>query len=127
MGIRITKRELRRNQRLQAAVDAALARGGYSQPQRDGWRALGGEAKSAQGLVNIAGPLVVRITRHYIGKRYDDDNFSGGCKQLRDALAAALSRKGDSEKDGLRWEYRQVKSAAQEIMIEFFKDEAAHE
>lgn len=125
MGITITKRELRRNPGLRVAFDAALAQSGCSKPKRGGQRTLVGERSAAQGLVDIAGPLLVRITRHYIGKRYDDDNFSGGCKQLRDAIAAALSRKGDSEQDGMFWEYRQVVDGRQEITIELFRMNSA--
>ena len=121
MAITLTKKELQQNPGLRAAIDAALTRRGCSKPQRAGRRALGGEGAAAQGLVDIAGPLLVRITRVYAGRCYDDDNFSGGCKQLRDAIAAALSRKGDSEEDGLRWEYRQIPSAQSEIVIEIFK------
>lgn len=124
MAITITKKELRRNSKLRAAVDAEIARSGCSEPQRGGRRALVGERPVAQGLVDIAGPLLVRITRIYAGRGYDDDNFSGGCKQLRDAIAAALSRKGDSEKDGLRWEYRQIAGTQREITIEIFKEKS---
>lgn len=37
----------------------------------------------------------------------DDDNIVAGCKELRDAIAAALGRTGDADRDGLIWEYRQ--------------------
>lgn len=79
-------------------------------------------AKAGEGwLANMAGPLCIRITR-YGKRRYDGDNMQGGCKGLRDAIAAALGRPGDSAEDGLRWEYRQVCGAAVEVRteVEFF-------
>jgi len=61
---------------------------------------------ASQGMVHLDGEILVRITR--VGhRRLDDDNLAGGCKELRDAIAAMLGRKGDSEKDGLKWEYIQ--------------------
>jgi hypothetical protein len=60
-------------------------------------------------MVHIAGPLHCRITRRYGGRSQplDDDNLSGGCKGLRDAIAAMLGLKGDSQKDGITFEYAQ--------------------
>ena len=56
--------------------------------------------------------LVVTIERH--GPReLDYDNFVGGCKQLRDAIAEAMGRKGDAERDGL--EFRYVQKTAPKI------------
>lgn len=121
----ITKRDLRRHPQLRAAVDAEIARRGRAQPQRDRRRALVGKTSGTQGLVDLVGPLLIRITRGYVEEEYDDDNFSGGCKQLRDAIAAAFSRAGDSAQDGLFWEYRQIQSEAPEIIIEIFEKKDA--
>jgi hypothetical protein len=123
MGIRITAGVLRRNAKLRTAIADEIARNRYSESKRNRRRALVGEKPVAQGMVDITGPLLIRITRCYTGKRYDDDNLVGGCKQLRDAIAAALSRKGDSEKDGLYWEYRQVAGTEHGVTIEIFRQQ----
>ena len=76
-------------------------------------------AQTPTGMVNIAGSVLVRITR--VGKRrLDSDNMSGGCKELRDSIAAMLGRKGDSEKDGMSWEYCQEKGEP-ETRIEIYE------
>ncbi|MGE4340540.1 MAG: hypothetical protein AB7E55_32010 [Pigmentiphaga sp.] len=54
--------------------------------------------------------------------RIDDDNLSGGCKQLRDAIAAALGRNGDSARDGLWWEYRE-EQGPNEVRIDIYQME----
>lgn len=97
--------------------------GDAPEPERDGQRPLVGEGESREGMVDIPGPLLVRITRVFCGrdKPYDDDNLSGGCKQLRDAIAFALGRKGDSEEDGFTWEYKQEKGEVPETVIEIFR------
>ena len=58
--------------------------------------------QTKENVVDLCLPLRVRITRIYSGRgrEYDDDNFTGGCKELRDAIAQLLGCKGDSEK---RW------------------------
>ena len=95
----------------QRRVDAALAAdgdsgGGDAQPKR-GRRVSLGRAKPITQLVDVQAPRVlVRITR-FCPCKLDDDNLSGGCKQLRDAIAEALGFPGDSAEDGMRWEYRQ--------------------
>ncbi len=77
------------------------------------------KAPAPAGLVDIAGPLLVRITR--VGPRpLDDDNLSGGCKELRDAAAALLGRKNDSQEAGLFWEYCQEQGPP-ETIIEFYE------
>lgn len=65
----------------------------------------------------------VRITRVYAGqsKPYDDDNLSGGAKALRDTIATFLGRRGDDEKDGLFFEYDQVKGSEGKIQVEIFE------
>ncbi len=47
----------------------------------------------------------------------DDDNFAGGSKQLRDAIAELLGKKGDSLEDGVEFCYRQVKSKMKKTVI----------
>ena len=123
-GARVTQRDLDRDPALAARVAAALDRDTAAESQRDGQPALGGQGARPSGLVDIPGPLRVRITRVYAGRHrpYDDDNMSGGCKSLRDAIAAALGRKGDSEEDGLAWEYAQEKGPEAETIIEIWED-----
>lgn len=119
MGIRYSEIK---NKKTRALIDVALARGGRAEPQRNRRRALGGKRPFAQGMVDIDCPLIIRIVRVHAGNGYDDDNFIGGCKQLRDAIAAALSRKGDSAKDGLRWEYGHEIGDEPEVRIEIYAD-----
>ena len=109
------------NPKARALVDAAIARDARAKPQRDRRDAPRETREPVRSVVVIAGPLHVRITRRVPHSgRLDDDNLSGGAKQLRDAIAAFLGRKGDSEKDGLTWEYRQEKWTGHETMIEVF-------
>ena len=61
---------------------------------------------SKESMVHSDRTLFVRITR-VGGRTLDDDNLSGGCKELRDAIASAFGRHGDSAKDGFTWEYKQ--------------------
>lgn len=60
-------------------------------------------------LEGFAGRVLVRIERHS-SRELDSDNFIAGCKELRDAIAEALGRSGDSEKDEIEFEYAQIKS-----------------
>ena len=78
----------------------------HSEPQQAG--ALVEEVQRADILDADAPRLRVAITRRS-PRPLDDDNLIGGCKQLRDAIAELLGRRGDAEKDGLEWEYRQEK------------------
>jgi len=105
-----------------AAVDAALARDGHSIQEPDRQTTPRSERNALPALVHIAGPLLIRIVRRVPhSRRLDDDNLSGGCKQLRDAIATSLGRKGDSEEDGLWWEYAQEKGSEEyETLIEIF-------
>lgn len=70
-------------------------------------QALDIPAPFAKALAKLSGPVVVRITR-LGGRILDDDNLSGGCKQLRDAIAELLGRKGDGKADGLTFVYDQA-------------------
>jgi hypothetical protein len=103
-------RELRpgyREQVVRRLVAApVVARRGDPEPEPDEGAALGGGGQDAPVLVDHAGPVRVRLTR-VGGRPLDGDNLQGGGKQLRDAIAAALGRRGDSDADGMRWEYAQ--------------------
>jgi hypothetical protein len=57
-------------------------------------------------LGDPGGTLLVRIVR-VGGRMLDSDNLPAGYKALRDAIAAAVGRRGDSEADGFTWEYTQ--------------------
>ena len=84
-------------------------------------KALDMENESAPRMVNITGSVLIRITR--IGKmELDGDNMSGGCKELRDAIASSLGRKGDSASNGMFWEYKQKKGEP-ETIVEIFSIE----
>ena len=105
---------------LQKAIDRQDERDRTAQQERDKRSALECPAQGPPGMVNLPGPLTVRIIRH-CGVRerdYDDDNMSGGCKELRDAIAAALGRRGDSAQDELAFEYEQRRGKAGEAMTE---------
>jgi len=77
-----------------------------AEPERDEQKALVAEGDIQTGMVHSDRPLIVRITR-VGGRTLDTDNLAGGCKELRDAVAAAFDRKGDSTQDGFTWEYEQ--------------------
>jgi len=64
--------------------------------------------------------VLIRITRK--GRiSYDYDNFVTGCKKLLDAIAAAICKPGDHEKDGVYTEYKRVTSEKKEIIVEVFE------
>jgi hypothetical protein len=90
----------------QAQINAQLAGNPNPQPQRPELEALVRKAPPQTSLVNIPGKVLVRITR-VSPRRLDDDNLSGGCKELRDAIAAMLGRKDDSENSNLGFFYSQ--------------------
>lgn len=91
-----------------------------TKPERRKQTALGSEIALEETLQNFAGRnLCVTIERHS-PRLLDDDNFIGGCKQLRDAIAEVLGRKGDSEADGLKFEYLQVKGTIKKTVIKIY-------
>lgn len=92
--------------RIKEALDAQNHHIGARDPQPQPAEALVGKVQRADVLDADAARLRVTITRR-APRPLDDDNLVGGCKQLRDAIAELLGRKGDAEKDGLVWEYRQ--------------------
>jgi len=70
--------------------------------------ALGRTSPTQKSMVDVNRKVLVRIRRPRLcGPQPDDDNLSGGCKQLRDAIAKALGFPGDSKADGIRFEYVQ--------------------
>ncbi len=92
--------------------------------KRAGQNTLEQEAQDKGRMVDLAGALLVRIRRQVHGRGLDDDNMSGGCKALRDAIAAALGRAGDSEGDGLRFDYVQEAAPAgnAKTIVEVYRD-----
>lgn len=87
-----------------------------SEPERGKSNALVAKASIEEVLPGLAGRFRVTIERH--GPRLlDDDNFAGGSKQLRDAIAELLGKKGDSLEDGVEFCYRQVKSKMKKTVI----------
>jgi hypothetical protein len=95
-----------REQAARLLAAPVVAGRGHAKPQPDEEPALGGGGPDAPVLVDLAGPVHVRLTR-VGGRLLDGDNLQGGSKQLRDAIASALGRRGDSDADGMFWEYAQ--------------------
>jgi len=120
MGFRYEKLPKHLQKAIDKAVDDQDARDREREQKRSKGVALERPSQNPQSMVNIPGPLLVRIIRHYgKGEReYDDDNQSGGCKELRDSIAAAHGRRGDSAQDGFAWEYAQRPSETGEPMTE---------
>ena len=100
-----------------AQLEAAAPRCPHPVPERDPRPTLEPEGQDPLLLVDPARTLLVRIVR-IGGRRMDDDNLTGGCKELRDAIAAALGRRGDSEADGFAWEYAQEPGGEPSVVIE---------
>jgi hypothetical protein len=94
--------------RITEILDAQNHRSGARDPQPQPAEALVAKVPRKEILGADAPRLRVAITRR-AQRPLDDDNFAGGAKQLRDAIAELLGRQGDAEKDGLEWEYRQEK------------------
>lgn len=104
-------------------ADNNTARDSKSQPERSQQQALELPPQTKAAMVNLTGKLLVRITRQINSGGLDDDNLTGGIKELRDSIAEMLGRSGDSEKDGLRFEYCQLKGQ-KAMIIEIFEDNA---
>jgi len=124
-GATFTQRDLDRDPALKALVEAALERDRATIKESGGQPSLGRCQESQNGLVNIAGKVTVHITRVYSGRGrpYDDDNLSGGCKQLRDAISAILGLQGDSKEDGIAFAYHQKKGKETQTLIEIYRTE----
>jgi hypothetical protein len=75
-------------------------------------------------MVRASGPVFVRITRR--GKKLLDshDNLRTGCKRLVDAIAQDMfGLKGDTERDGIRFEYAQeISKTTTDTLVEIFRD-----
>ena len=87
--------------------------------KRSKLQTLGLSAQAQATMAELPHQLHIVITRHG-GRKLDTDNLSGGSKQLRDAIAEVLGRKGDSEEDGLTWEYQQVPGGDKSVTIQIF-------
>ena len=85
-------------------------------PERRKRNALDRENAFKATILGMAGRFRVTIERHS-PRSLDDDNFAGGCKQLRDVIAELLEKKGDSVTDGVEFRYIQVKSAIKKTVI----------
>jgi len=107
--------------RVATAINAETA-GRDTKPERNEQGPLGDPCESADGMVNIDGSVRVRIIRRYSGRsrEYDDDNYIGGAKSIRDAITAFLGFKGDSKKDGIEFSYAQEKAEVTETVIEIY-------
>lgn len=83
-------------------IEDILAGAPDPKQKRNERAALVEESAHPESMVNVPDKVSVRIIRYVPDKRHlqDDDNTNGGCKELRDAVAAFLGRQGDSEDDG---------------------------
>lgn len=90
-----------------------------AKPERRKQDALGEKSAFAQTIQEFTGRLHITIERHS-PRILDDDNFIGGCKQFRDAIAELLCKKGDSTSDGLEFEYLQVKSKVKKTVVKIY-------
>lgn len=96
--------------------DCHSSRTPHSKFERGKCDALDEKSQIAEALSGLAGRFRVTIERH--GPRtLDGDNFVGGCKQLRDAVAELLCKKGDSISDGLEFHYVQVHSKIKKTVL----------
>ena len=69
---------------------------------------LGSKETDKGLLANSNIPCTITIERGS-ARTLDGDNFIAGCKGLRDSITRLFQRKGDSEKDGMYWQYNQNK------------------
>jgi len=109
---------------VRAQLDALATLRSPRQCQPDGARALEQKDRNADLLEDPAGTLHIRIVR-VGGRTMDSDNLPSGYKALRDAIAAAFGRRGDSEGDGWIWEYAQEPGEIG-TRIEIYTEELSH-
>ena len=109
-GIPIDELPERYQQQVRAQLAPNPARRPDAIPERDKPLALVNPGKTTESMVHSDRPLLVRITRFGDRRKLDDDNLAGGAKELRDAIADAFGRTGDSAKEGFTWEYEQKDS-----------------
>ena len=105
-GIAITDLPERYERQVRTQLAPNPARISVAKPERNEQAALVQESGGTPCMVHSNRTLLVRITRNR-GRTLDTDNLAGGCKQLRDAIASAFGRKGDSAEEGFTWEYVQ--------------------
>ena len=91
-----------------------------SQPEPAETGALGKLRTAPKGIFPDSARIRVTIVRGCGAVPLDHDNLVGGCKPLRDAIAALLGR-DDAERHGIEWEYRQEKGAATRVEIQEMK------
>ena len=95
--------------------------GGLSpaKPERDLKSALDFRPSLQIPLPGIGRNCRIVITRGYgSAGPLDNDNLLGGLKALRDQITAQiLGRDSDAEKDGIVWEYRQVRGKGVKVEI----------
>lgn len=116
---RLSEATKRRNPHLDPAHRTPGRRAAKPKPDQPGGLGL---SSPLAAFVDVAPrKCLVRITRYGL-RRYDDDNMVGGSKELRDSIAAALGFPGDSEEDGLRWQYAQEKGPPRTV-IEVWTDD----
>lgn len=81
-------------------------------PKQNQRRTLEPESKAPQGggrgVGRISRPLIRITLIRFGGKAMDSDNFIGGCKPIRDAIAASLGL--DDADSWIDWEYSQVRT-----------------
>ena len=109
-GISIDDLPERYQQQVRAQLAANPARSPDTKPKHNAQATLGNQSKAPESMVHSDRPLLVRITRFGREGVRDTDNLAGGCKELRDAIADAFGRTGDSAKEGFTWEYEQKNS-----------------
>lgn len=97
-------------------LDGGDSRRGDSEPERSEQKALVDKGALAEALPESSGRFDITIERHGPGT-LDDDNLCGGSKQLRDAIAELLGKRGDGKSDGLEFHYLQVKSRFKKMVI----------
>lgn len=108
--------------RIKEALDAQNNHRGQAHAEPQPAEALVAKVPREEILGADAPRLHITITRR-APRQLDGDNLVGGCKQLRDAIAELLGRKGDAERDGLEWEYRQEKGEKMTIITIEAQDE----
>jgi len=113
--------------KLNSDIENRVARAESTKQKRNERAALVEESKNPESMVDIPHEVIVRIVRVIPDRRHlqDDDNSQGGCKELRDSIAALLSREGDSESDGFaEWVYDyRIEKGVHKIEIEIYEAE----
>ncbi len=94
-----------------------------AKPKSGKSKTLERSTRTAQSVGNNdTSSLLVKVTQ-YSPRELDEDNLSGGCKQLRDAVAESLGRTGDSKAEGFLWQYEWQpcrEKGEKELVIEIY-------